>query len=125
MVVKLSLGVKGKVNCGNPIGPILAPYGIDINKAVDEINKVIEPFEDMQVKVNIEINLKKRDFKISLPKPKITDLIRHKSKEGKITKSQIVQVIYAIYKEDMKNINIDKKTSEIEGTCKSMHIEVI
>ncbi len=118
---------KSKADCGPPIGPVLAPYGLDINKVVDEINSLIVE-KKITDKVTVEIDLDKRDYVILTSKPKTSELLKQFSKDNKISYPSLVKAA----KMNLQNNNIQMTPESLEteikrlkGTCKSMHLEIV
>lgn len=116
---------KEKLDCGPPIGPILAPYGININKVIEELNKLLEKGTiTINSRVPIEINLENRTWKIISTIKKIGDQIKSLSKNNKIKYFDLESFVIRTYK-IIDQTEIDKKIKELSGTIKSMHIEII
>jgi len=116
---------KEKLDCGSPLGPLLAPYGVNINKVVDALNKMLEQgLIAINSKVPIEINMENRTWKIVQAQKKTTEQIKAFVKNGKINYSDL----FALAKKSIEQNNLQelsKKIKELEGTCKSMHLEII
>lgn len=118
---------KSKVDCGPPIGPALAPYGLDINKVVAEINSLIVE-KKITDKITIEIDLDRRNYEIILSKPKTSELLKTFSKDNKISYINLVKAA----KMNLQNNNIQMTPESLEteikrlrGTCRSMHLEIL
>ena len=81
---------KDKLDCGSPLGPLLAPYGVNINKVVDALNKMLaENKITIHSKVHIEIDLEDRSWKFVETHKKITEQLKELSKNGKINYSDL------------------------------------
>ena len=124
----------GKANAGPPLGPALAPTGVNIGAVVEKINEVTASFDGMQVPVTVTINTNKTfDIKVGMPptsallkkeagikkgtgNPKI-DMV------GNLTIDQVLKVVNQKF--DSLNSK-DKKaaTKEVCGVCNSMGITV-
>jgi large subunit ribosomal protein L11 len=123
MDIKLELDViGGKATTGKPIGPKVIPLGLDVNEVVNQINKKTSNYEGLGVKVELILNPETREFKISLPKPKVTDLIKEHSKNNQISKNDLIKIANLLVS---KPADLYTKITELEGTCKSMHIKII
>jgi len=121
MEVTLQLIVEGgHATAGKPLGPLLYPYGIDLNKAVEDINSLTSDYKGLKTKIQICVNTKSRNYKIMLVKPKSSDLIKQHSIKNIITKANLEKVATML-----SNTDIPIKVKELEGTCKSMHIQII
>ncbi|MDD3159875.1 MAG: 50S ribosomal protein L11, partial [Candidatus ainarchaeum sp.] len=58
----------GKATAGPPIGPALAPLGVNIGAVVAKINEKTADLDGMQVPVTISINADKSfDIQVGLP----------------------------------------------------------
>ena len=66
----------GKANAGPPIGPTLAPMGVNITDVVKQINEKTKSFQGMSVPVSIIINTSTKNFKIEVGTPPISALIK-------------------------------------------------
>lgn len=127
MIVHFSFTILGnKANCGKPLGPALIPYGVDVNKIVEEINKLTKNYEDMFVNIEINLDSETRDYKIKIPRPKATELIKEYAKNDSdnnkfITLNSLIKIANLIGTEPSQ---IYSKIKELEGTCKSMHIKI-
>ena len=124
----------GKANAGPPLGPALAPLGVNIGNVVTKINEKTEAFSGMKVPVVVTINSNKSfDIKVGLPpmsalikkevnapkgaaNPK-TDVV------GNLTMEQVLKV--ADMKDDVLNsYNKKSMAKEVVGTCCSMGVTV-
>ncbi len=117
---------KSKADCGPPIGPVLAPYGLDINKVVAEINFLIAE-KKITDKVTIEIDLDKRSYEILLSKPKTSELLKQFSKDNKISYVNLVKAAKTNLQNNNSEITpegLETEINRLEGTCKSMHLEI-
>jgi large subunit ribosomal protein L11 len=124
----------GKANAGPPLGPALAPLGVNIGDVVAKINEKTTAFSGMKVPVTVTINSNKSfDIKVGLPpmsalikkevgaakgaaNPK-TDVV------GNLTIEQVLKV--AEQKDDALN-SYNKKAAakEVMGTCNSMGVTI-
>jgi large subunit ribosomal protein L11 len=125
----------GKATPAPPVGTALGPHGINIieftksynEKTADKVGQVIPAqitvFED-------------RSFSFVLKTPPAADLLRkaaglekgsmtpRREMVGRITKDQ-VREIAAVKKSDLNANDIDAAAKQIEGTARSMGIEVV
>jgi large subunit ribosomal protein L11 len=123
----------GKANAGPPLGPALAPTGINIGEVVAKINEKTASFDGMQVPVTVSI--KGKEFEISVGLPPTSALIKKEvnaakgaanPKEevvGNLTIEQIKKI--AEQKMDALNAKDEKKAvREVMGVCNSMGVSV-
>ena len=124
----------GKANAGPPLGPALAPLGVNIGDVVAKINEKTESFSGMKVPVTVTINSDK-SFSIKVGLPPMSALIKKEvgAKKGaanpktdvvgNLTMEQVLKV--AEMKDDVLN-SYNKKAAakEVIGTCVSMGVTV-
>jgi len=134
-VVKLQIPA-GQANPAPPVGPALGQHGVNIMQFVQQFNaktKGIDP--DLKVPVVISI-YKDRSFDFITKTPPAADLLRkaakiakgsgepNKIKVGKVTKKQIEEIAKTKM-QDLNAYDIDAAMRIIEGTARSMGIEVV
>lgn len=124
----------GKANAGPPLGPSLAPTGVNIGAVVAKINEATASFNGMQVPVTVKINADKTfDVKVGLPPT--SALIKAELKAPKGGANPKTDVIGNLTIEQVKKIVEMKKDSlnsseakamakEIMGTCDSMGVSI-
>jgi|GEM_PF-3532254 len=126
MNVILELAIKKEVLDCADLGPMLAPYGININKVVESLNKMLEQKKiSVHSLVPIEIDLETRSWKFVELHKKITEQLKTlTTKDNKLKYSDLENYVIRTYK-IINQIEIDKKIKELIGVCKSMHIEIV
>ena len=124
----------GKANAGPPLGPSLAPTGVNIGEVVAKINEVTMSFDGMSVPVTITINGDK-SYDVKVGSPPTSALIKKEAgvakgtgnpktdMVGNLTIEQVLKLVDQKY--DSLN-STDKKNAakEIMGTCNSMGITI-
>ena len=124
----------GKANPAPPLGPALGQAGINIGEFVNQFNdKTKEMMGDV---VGVEISVyKDRSFDFILKSPPASSLILKAAgikkgagknlvkKAGSITKSQVKEIAERKM-EDLNANDIDAASKIIEGSCRSMGVEV-
>ena len=124
----------GKANAGPPLGPALAPLGVNIGEVVAKINEKTASFGGMKVPVTVTINSDK-SFSIKVGLPPMSALIKQEAGAkkgaanpkadvvGNLTIEQVLKV--AQMKDDALN-SYNKKAAakEVIGTCCSMGITI-
>ena len=125
----------GKATPAPPVGPALGQRGINIMEFVKAFNAKTADKVGMIIPVVITVYAD-RSFSFILKTPPASILIKkaagkekgssvpNKDKVGKITKKQ-VQEIAALKMPDLKANDIDAAMKMIEGTARSMGIEVV
>ena len=133
-VVKLQLPA-GKATAAPPVGSSLGPYGINIPSFTKDFNERTADKAGLIIPVVVTIYAD-RSFTFVLKTPPAAVLIKKacgiesgspnsiKTKVAKITKAQIKEIA-ELKMPDLNAANLDTAMSMIEGTCRSMGVEVI
>jgi len=138
MAKKIKTKVKIQVTAGglepSKIGQALGPHGINLQQFMQQVNEATKDMTGQVVPVEINI-YEDRTFDFKLRTPPAAYLLRvaaglekgsgvpNKTKVGKVTKAQVKQIA----EQKMADLNandIDAATKIIEGTARSMGIEV-
>jgi large subunit ribosomal protein L11 len=132
-VVKLQLEA-GKATPAPPVGPALAPHGINIGEFTQKFNEKTKASAGFIIPVEITI-YEDRTFNLKFKQPPASDLIKkaagvekgsgtpNKTKVGKITRGQLKEI--ALRKmEDLNTTDVEQAMKIIEGSCKNMGIEI-
>lgn len=132
-ILKLQLPA-GAATAAPPVGTALGPHGINIGDFVKRYNEATKDTPGDIVPVEVTI-YEDRSFNFVLKTPPASDLLRkaagiekgsgepHKNKVGKVTKADI----RAIAEKKMPDLNansVERAEKIIEGTARSMGIEV-
>ena len=132
-VVKLQIGA-GKANPAPPIGPALAPHGINLMAFCKEYNARTSSKTGDIIPAEISIYTD-GSFTFVLKTPPTAVLLRkaagvekgsaepNREKVGKVTRNQI-QEIAEIKMKDLNAIDIEGAIRQIEGTARNMGIVV-
>ena len=133
-IVRLQL-VAGKANPAPPVGPALAGHGINIMAFCKEYNARTSnrPGEVLPAEITVFTD---GSFTFVLKTSPAAVMIRkaakvakgsgvpNKDKVGKITKAQVKEIAEAKMK-DLNAIDLDGAMKQIEGTARSMGINVV
>lgn len=132
-VIKLQLGA-GKANPAPPVGTALGPHGLNIAQFVKEFNDQTASMGDTVVPVEMTI-FEDRTYSFILKTPPVANLIMKAigikkgaanpllNKVGKMTKAQAREIA----EKKMVDLNahdLDAATRIVEGTARSMGVEV-
>lgn len=133
VVVKLQIEA-GKANPAPPIGPALAPHGINLMAFCKEYNARTQSKAGEIIPAEISI-FTDGSFKFILKTPPASALLckaagvekgsaePNREKVGKVTRDQIREIA-EIKMKDLNALNIEGAMRQIEGTALNMGIEV-
>jgi len=133
-LVKLQI-LAGKANPAPPIGPALGQHGVNIMEFCKAFNAATAQKGDTVIPVVITIYVD-RSFTFILKTPPASDLLKkacgvpkgsprpNKEKIGKVTKKQIEEIA-KLKMEDMTAASLEAAMRTIEGSARSMGIEVV
>ena len=133
---KVKLQIPGaKATPAPPVGPALAPHGINIGDFCQKFNEQTKDKESSTIPVEITI-FEDRSFEFKLKTPPASELLKkaagiekgsgtpNKTKVGKITRDQLREIAKKKL-EDLNTQDIEKAMKMIEGTARNMGIEII
>jgi len=132
--VKLQIPA-GKATPAPPIGPALGQHGVAIMNFVKEYNERTASLAGQIIPVVITV-FEDRSFTFVTKTPPAPDLLRRaagvdkgsgnplRAKVGKVTAAQ-VQEIAELKMKDLNAIDLSGAVKQIEGTARSMGIEVV
>lgn len=133
-VIKLQIPA-GSATPAPPVGTSLGPHGLNIQDFVKRFNDATVDKKGDIIPVDITV-YEDRSFDFKLKSPPASDLLRKaagiekgsasplKNKVGKVTKVQVKQIAER-KKEDLNTDSIEAAMKIIEGTARSMGIEII
>lgn len=132
-VVKLQIPA-GKATPAPPVGPALAPHGINLNDFCQKFNDLTKDKAGYVIPVEIII-YEDRNFDLKVKQPPASELLKkaagiekgsgapNKKKVGKITKAQLREITEKKMP-DLNTSDLEAAMKIIEGTAKNMGIEV-
>ena len=124
----------GKANPAPPVGPSLGQHGVNIMEFCKAFNARTQGQEGMIIPVVITI-FSDRSFTFITKTPPASILLKraakivkgsgepNRNKVGKVTKEQIREIAQIKLK-DLNAVDLDGATRTIEGTARSMGLEV-
>jgi len=124
----------GRANPAPPIGPALGQHGVNIMDFVNKFNERTKDMGDVVVPAEITI-YEDRTFDFILKTPPAADLLKkaakiekgsgvpNRDKVGKVTKTQVKEIAETKMK-DLNATDIEQAMKIIEGTARSMGIEI-
>lgn len=125
----------GKANPAPPVGPALGPHGINIMDFCKAFNAQTQAMGDTIIPAVLSI-YKDRTFSFILKTPPASELIKkaagvikgsgepNKEKVGKISPDQVKEIAKTKMP-DLNAFSMESAVKIIEGTARSMGIEVI
>ncbi|MGE5389912.1 MAG: 50S ribosomal protein L11 [Deltaproteobacteria bacterium] len=133
---KVSLQIAaGKATPAPPVGPALGPFGINIMGFCKEYNAKTADKTGFIIPVEITV-YEDRSFSFVLKSPPASDLLKkaanvdkgsgepNKKKIGKVARAKLVEIAET-KKEDLNATDLDAAVRMIEGTARSMGLEVV
>jgi large subunit ribosomal protein L11 len=132
--VKLQIPA-GKATPAPPVGPALGQHGVAIMNFVKEYNERTANMAGQTVPVLITV-YEDRSFTFVTKTPPASDLLRRAAgidkgsanalgrKVGKVTQDQVREIAETKMK-DLNAISIEGAVKQVEGTARSMGIEVV
>ena len=133
-IIKLQIPA-GQANPAPPVGPALGQHGLDIQAFCSQFNEATKDKKPDIIPVEIKV-YEDRTFDFTLKTPPAAELLKkaahiekgspqpHKDKVGKVTRAQIREIA----QKKMADLNantLEKAEKIIEGTAKTMGIEVV
>jgi len=132
-VVKLQISA-GQATPAPPVGPVLAPYGLNLAEFCQKFNDASKLQEGFTIPVEITI-YEDRSYDFKLKTPLTSELLKKaagiekgsaqgsKTKVGKITREQLRKIA----EKKMPDLNaddIEQAMKIVEGTARNMGIEI-
>lgn len=133
-VVKLQIP-GGQATPAPPVGPALGQHGVNIMEFCKQFNNITKGKEGTTIPVVITI-YEDRSFTFVTKTPPVSELIKkaikivkgssspNREKVGKITRKQLEEIA-KIKMPDLNTNDLQKAMKIIEGSCKSMGVEVV
>ncbi len=124
----------GQANPAPPVGPALGQHGVNIMEFCKAYNAATQSQAGMVVPVEITV-YKDRSFSFITKSPPAAVLLKkaaglakgsgvpNRDKVGKVTRAQIEEIV-EVKKDDLNAHDMDAAVRIIEGTARSMGIEV-
>lgn len=139
MAKKITATVKlqvpaGQANPAPPVGPALGQHGLNIMEFCKGFNEKTKSQDGMILPVVISV-YEDKTFTFIIKSPPSSVLLKkacgiakassnpNKEKIGKVTKAQVKEIAQMKLK-DLNTVNIDAAIKVIEGTARSMGIEI-
>jgi len=133
-IIKLQIEA-GKANPAPPVGPALGQHGVNIMGFCKEYNEKTASQAGTIVPVEITV-FEDRSFSFMLKTPPASDLLKRaagiekgsaaqlREKIGQVTRDQVRQIA-ELKMRDLNAHDVEAAMAQIEGTARSMGIEVV
>ncbi len=124
----------GQANPAPPVGPALGQHGVNIMEFCKKFNETTKTQEGLILPVVISV-YEDKTFSFVVKSPPCAVLLKracglakasgtpNKEKVGKVTKEQVIEIAKMKTK-DLNTDNVDKMIKIVEGTARSMGIEI-
>lgn len=136
VIGKVSLQISaGKATPAPPVGPALGQYGVNIMGFCKDYNAKTADKTGFIIPVEITV-FEDRSFTFVLKSPPASDLLKkaasiekgsgepNKKKVGKVTRAKITEIAET-KKDDLNAADLEAAIHMIEGTARSMGLEII
>jgi large subunit ribosomal protein L11 len=132
--IKLQIAA-GQANPAPPVGPALGQHGVNIMQFCKEFNAATQNLAGLMVPVILTV-YQDRSFTFITKSPPASSLLKraaglakgsavpNRDKVGKVTRAQIVEIVKTKQK-DLNAVEEDRARRIIEGTARSMGIDVV
>ena len=133
-LIKLQIDA-GKANPAPPVGPALGQHGVNIMAFCKDYNEKTASQAGTIVPVEITV-FEDRSFTFALKTPPASDLLKRaagiekgsgaqlREKAGQVTRDQVREIAQSKMR-DLNAHDVEAATKQIEGTARSMGIEVL
>lgn len=121
----------GKATAGPPLGPGLAPLGINVAQVVGKINEETKSFAGLKVPVKVIVDTANKSFRIEVGAPPTSELIKKaagiekgagtKDKVGNIEFPALVEIANGL-RQKSQGKTLKEIAKEVVGTCVSMGV---
>ena len=134
-IIKLQIQA-GKANPAPPVGPALGQHGINIMEFCNQFNARTKSIEAGMIVPAVITIYEDRSFSFILKMPPVSALLKkaagiakasgtpNKTKVGKVTRKQIMEIAKQKLP-DLNTDNIEAAVRIIEGTARSMGIDIV
>lgn len=132
-ILKIQIAA-GKATPAPPVGPSLAPHGINIGEFCQRFNDLTKEKDGFTIPVKVTI-FEDRTYELEIKNPPASELLKkaagvdkgagkpNKDQVGRITRNQLKEVAEKKIA-DLNTDNIEMAMKIIEGTAKNMGIKI-
>lgn len=124
----------GQANPAPPVGPALGQHGVNIMEFCKKFNEMSKSQEGLVLPVVISV-YEDKSFSFIVKSPPCSVLLKracglakasgvpNKEKVGKVTRAQVIEIV-KMKSKDLNTEDINEAVKIVEGTARSMGIEV-
>ena len=125
----------GQANAGPPLGPALAPMGLNVMAIVNDINEKTKEYSGMRVPVKVIVQVERKTFEVEVGIPTSSALLAkalgvekgsgtpNTEKVGNLNLEQLVKIANTKIDQSYAT-TIKSAVKELVGSCVSMGITV-
>ncbi len=124
----------GKATAGPPLGPGLAPLGVNVGAVVAKINEDTGAFAGLKVPVKVIVNTASKSFHVEVGAPATSEMVKKaagiekgagskEAKAGNIAFSALTEVAKGL-RGKSQGRGLKEIVREIAGTCMSMGVTI-
>lgn len=123
----------GSATAGPPLGPSLAPMGVNIGEVISKINEATKEFKGMKIPIKVIVDSTTKKFEIEIGSPPTSELIKkaagiqkgRKEKDQDVGNIPLEKVIEIAKKKKAKILGKSLKnvTKEVLGSCISLGLK--
>ena len=125
----------GNMKPGPTLSQKLGPLGINLNQAIQKVNEATKNFVGMKVPVELNINLRTRDFDVKVFSPPVSELLKRElgiekgsgvQKKIQVANASIEQII-SVAKTKLPNLlcrDLKSAVKTVIGTCVTLGVLV-
>ncbi len=123
----------GKATAGPPLGPGLAPLGVNVGAVVAKINEETKAFAGLKVPVKVKVDTGSKAFTIEVGAPPTSELVKKAAgiEKGTGTKDKVGDISFQALVELAKGLKgksqgktVKDTAREVAGTCVSMGVTI-
>lgn len=123
----------GHATAGPPLGPGLAPLGVNVSAVVAKINEDTKAFAGLKVPVKVIVDTSNKTFTITVGAPPTSELIKKAAKidKGTGTKDKVGNLEFSALVELAKGLRSKSQgktvkdiAREVVGSCVSMGVTI-
>lgn len=124
----------GNATAGPPLGPGLAPLGVNVGQVVAQINEQTREFQGLKVPVKVIVNTASKGFRIEVGAPATSELVKkaagiekgagsREAKAGNLELPALAEIAKNL-RAKSQGRSVKEVACEVAGTCVSMGVTI-